>query len=186
MVERKRNGYSDREIMRLSGHKRITSLEHYDPGNSLEIKSKMASALMLVPKSSTNSTDRAGKSTSESINNEIECVDPFSIDTDSCLNSGEENCVDPLSINTESCLNNEDENKQLSQVMIEYEDNEIICAELNKPIENIAASNLSLNAQYLEKRRLDLEQQKLNIIEAQNKQIMKINSFLLDKFEKSL
>ena len=95
MVERKRNGYSDREIMRLSGHKRITSLEHYDPGK----------------------------------------------DTDSCLNSGEENCVDPLSINTESCLNNEDENKQLSQVMIEYEDNEIICAELNKPIENIAASN---------------------------------------------
>ena len=82
--------------MRLSGHKRITSLEHYDPGNSLEIKSKMASALMLVPKSSTNST------------------------------------------------------------------------------------------QYLEKRRLDLEQQKLNIIEAQNKQIMKINSFLFDKFEKSL
>ena len=42
----KESGYSDREIMKLSGHKRMESLNHYNPSTSLAQKSNMAQALV--------------------------------------------------------------------------------------------------------------------------------------------
>ena len=42
----KNNGYSDREFMKVSGHKRIDSLNHYNPSTSLTEKSKIAQALV--------------------------------------------------------------------------------------------------------------------------------------------
>ena len=42
----KESGFGDREICRVSGHKAIGSLEHYDPSNSIEKKAEMASALL--------------------------------------------------------------------------------------------------------------------------------------------
>ena len=43
----KEQGFGDREIMRVSGHRQASSLEHYDPSNSVEKKAKMAASLML-------------------------------------------------------------------------------------------------------------------------------------------
>ena len=43
----KEQGFGDREIMRASGHRQASSLEHYDPSNSVEKKAKMAASLML-------------------------------------------------------------------------------------------------------------------------------------------
>ena len=43
----KEQGFGDREIMRLSGHRQASSLEHYDPSNSVEKKAKMAASLLL-------------------------------------------------------------------------------------------------------------------------------------------
>lgn len=47
IVMLKKSGFGDREIMRLSGHKAASSLEHYDPSTSIEKKSDMANCLLM-------------------------------------------------------------------------------------------------------------------------------------------
>ena len=43
----KRSGIDDRDIVKLSGHKSVASLSHYNPHNDMEKKIAMAGALML-------------------------------------------------------------------------------------------------------------------------------------------
>ncbi len=44
----KKSGYSDRAIMKLSGHKAISSLNSYDPHNTLSDKKGMAKSLLMI------------------------------------------------------------------------------------------------------------------------------------------
>ena len=63
----KLNGYSDREIMKLSGHKRIDSLNHYNPGTTLAQKNSMAHALISYgPRKTATSLSSATSSSSSS------------------------------------------------------------------------------------------------------------------------
>ena len=52
----KEGGYSDRDIIKLTGHKAEASLSHYDPGNALDKKAEMAEVLLLKPKRKSDSS----------------------------------------------------------------------------------------------------------------------------------
>ena len=43
----KRSGIDDRDIVKLSGHKAVSSLSHYNPHNNMEKKIAMAGAMLL-------------------------------------------------------------------------------------------------------------------------------------------
>ena len=45
----KKAGFDDRTIMKISGHKTAKSLENYDPSNSVQRKTEMATALLGAP-----------------------------------------------------------------------------------------------------------------------------------------
>ena len=60
----KEAGYSDRDIIKLTGHKNEASLSNYDPANNLDKKAQMADALLLAGgkrKSDASSDDTSEK-----------------------------------------------------------------------------------------------------------------------------
>ena len=40
-------GFEDRQVAKISGHRNVASLAHYDPNASVECRANMAAALLL-------------------------------------------------------------------------------------------------------------------------------------------
>ena len=58
IVMLKKSGYEDRAIMKISGHKCISSLNNYDPNCGLDKRSDMAAALMMTDPAPTSAPEK--------------------------------------------------------------------------------------------------------------------------------